>query len=168
MLNQSSKGSNNQGNKTNKQNNRKYKTALCKHFNTPQGCSYGQKCQFAHGNSDLRPNINQFATMIQNQNNMLNYKIAKCKNWERDGVCKYGSFCSFAHGDKEIRSKNENLYQIGPFPIMMPFNNDMNSIGVMKDNPNFNIIQQIMPGVMEQNMMYSSEKNNNNENNQAN
>ena len=27
---------------------------MCKHFNTPQGCSYGDKCQFAHGPQDLR------------------------------------------------------------------------------------------------------------------
>lgn len=32
----------------------KYKTTMCKHYNTQKGCSYGEKCQFAHGDSDLR------------------------------------------------------------------------------------------------------------------
>ena len=29
--------------------NPRYKTALCKNFNSDQGCQYGEKCQFAHG-----------------------------------------------------------------------------------------------------------------------
>ncbi len=172
MLNQSKQDTKNPENGTNKQNNRKYKTTLCKHFQTPQGCSYGYKCQFAHGNNDLRLNNTQFAPMIKIQNNMLNYKVAKCKNWERDGVCKYGSLCTFAHGDKEVRSKNENLYQIGPFPLMMPFNFDMNSMGMMPNNQDFYNIQQMVPGAMSQNMMGISAPNekmqNNNENMQGN
>lgn len=33
----------------------KYKTMLCKHFETNKGCSFGDKCQFAHGAAELRP-----------------------------------------------------------------------------------------------------------------
>lgn len=32
-----------------------YKTRLCNKFNTPEGCRFGEKCHFAHGESDLRP-----------------------------------------------------------------------------------------------------------------
>ena len=149
MLNPSFQERNNGNNANNKLINRKYKTSLCKHYLSPQGCSYGQKCQFAHGEYELRNNNSQFAPIIKTQDNILNYKIAKCKNWERDGVCKYGSLCTFAHGDKEVRSKDENLYQIGPFPIMIPYNFDMNAMK-MPCNPNFNNIQQMVPGVMEQ------------------
>ena len=35
-------------------NPQKYKTMLCKHFSSPKGCSFGDKCQFAHGVNDLR------------------------------------------------------------------------------------------------------------------
>ena len=88
---------------------------MCKHFNTPQGCSYGDKCHFAHGPQDLRSfpgqgnqgmgggDMNQ-GGQGKNQKNPLNYKIVKCKNFEKDGTCKYGSHCTFAHGDKDLRS----------------------------------------------------------------
>ncbi|KAJ4977821.1 hypothetical protein NE237_008601 [Protea cynaroides] len=32
-----------------------YKTKLCNRYNTPEGCRFGDKCHFAHGESDLRP-----------------------------------------------------------------------------------------------------------------
>ena len=116
-------------------NNSRYKTILCKHFNTPQGCSYGDKCQFAHGQNELRQIDNK---MIQNpmnrinnnQKNALNYKIVKCKNWEKDRTCKYGVHCTFAHGDEEVRSKSDNLYQMQPGMGVMvqPFMFDMNAM----------------------------------------
>jgi hypothetical protein len=28
---------------------------LCKHFETSKGCSFGDKCQFAHGAAELKP-----------------------------------------------------------------------------------------------------------------
>lgn len=31
-----------------------YKTKLCNRFNTPEGCRFGDRCHFAHGESDLR------------------------------------------------------------------------------------------------------------------
>lgn len=37
-------------------NPNKYKTMLCKHFETNKGCSFGDKCQFAHGAAELRAN----------------------------------------------------------------------------------------------------------------
>ena len=64
------------------QNNVRYKTMMCKHYNTTQGCSYGEKCQFAHGPQDLRPFNGQMLNQDQmktNQKNPLNYKIVKCK-----------------------------------------------------------------------------------------
>jgi hypothetical protein len=158
-------------------NNPRYKTTLCKHYDTPQGCSYGDKCQFAHGRNEIRLNNSQFAPMIKNQNSMLNYKIVKCKNWEKDGTCKYGVHCTFAHGDNELRNKNDNLYQIGPFPVIVPYNYDMNTMGMMmQPNINFGQMPQMMPGNMGQSplvmgmMMPSNEnmQNNNNENHQGN
>ena len=97
---------------------------MCKHYNTPQGCTYGDKCQFAHGPQELRqyfPNMLNEGSMdmSKNQKNFINYKIVKCKNFEKDGTCKYGIHCTFAHGDNDLRNKVENLYQIQPNMQMM-------------------------------------------------
>ena len=102
---------------------------MCKHYNTSQGCSYGDKCQFAHGPQDLRSfsgqmGQNQMGDMSQgqqqkSQKNPLNYKIVKCKNFEKDGTCKYGTHCTFAHGANDLRSKADNYTQLQPNPNMM-------------------------------------------------
>ena len=99
---------------------------MCKHYNTPQGCSYGDKCQFAHGPQELRTyNANLFnqenpMDITKTQKNLLNYKIVKCKNWEKDRTCKYGDRCTFAHGDDELRNKNENIFQMPNMNLMYP------------------------------------------------
>ncbi len=36
----------------------KYKTMLCKHYETTKGCVYKDKCQFAHGAQELRSHFN--------------------------------------------------------------------------------------------------------------
>ena len=144
---------------------------MCKHYNTPQGCSYGDKCQFAHGAQELRLNTGGAMTQ-QNKNktnNMLNYKIVKCKNWEKDKTCKYGAHCTFAHGDQELRNKNDNLcqmntgfpmmvpmmYDMSGMPMMMPQNTDMMQMQMMGQNP---LMMNMMP------INKNIENNNNNDN----
>ena len=34
--------------------NNKYKTSMCKHYDTDKGCQAGDKCQYAHGIHELR------------------------------------------------------------------------------------------------------------------
>ena len=131
-------------------NNPRYKTSLCKHFDTPQGCSYGEKCQFAHGSSELRINNPQGFHMMPNnpskiQNSLYNYKIVKCKNFEKDGTCKYGDHCTFAHGDKDLRSKTENMYSMNPNPMfMMPMVMDMPFMMPPPQGMDMNQLQQMM------------------------
>ena len=125
---------------------------LCKHFNTPQGCSYGEKCQFAHGERELKHvdgnmlTQNYVMQMNNKQKDAINYKIVKCKNWEKDKTCKYGAHCTFAHGDSELRNKSDNLMQMQtsmgmglmfPPPMMM----DMNTM--MQMNPQMQGMQVI-------------------------
>ena len=157
---------------------------MCKHFNTPQGCSYGDKCQFAHGAEELKqynngkissPNMFQ---MNNKQNNMLNYKIVKCKNWEKDKSCKYGAHCTFAHGDEELRNKADNLYQMNPqnvgmvFPAYMidmsqmqqikPTQSQINQINQMNQIGQINMSPMMM-GMNNANFMQQQQINNNGE-----
>jgi hypothetical protein len=97
-------------------NSNKFKTVLCKHFGQNGTCSYGDKCQFAHGFQELKnPNMSlgnmvipDTTTKVKTVPNPNNFKIVKCKNWETSGTCSYGSVCTFAHGDNEIRTKVDN------------------------------------------------------------
>jgi len=43
-----------QNNQGSQQNSGKYKTMLCRHFETTKGCMHKDKCQFAHGTDELR------------------------------------------------------------------------------------------------------------------
>ena len=104
-------------------NPQKYKTMLCKHFSSPKGCSFGDKCQFAHGVNDLRtsnglpisnPQIPNNTSQDKKSLNLQNYKIVKCKYWEKDHNCRYGSLCTFAHGDEELRTKSDNMLSNQP------------------------------------------------------
>jgi len=49
----------NQNNQGSGQNSGKYKTMLCRHFETTKGCMHKDKCQFAHGTDDLRSSNNK-------------------------------------------------------------------------------------------------------------
>ena len=109
--------------------NPRYKTTLCKKYIQTQSCPYGEKCQFAHGEQELRPPNPQIPNNLlynpgmgnKGNNNYLNYKIVKCKNWEKDKTCKYGLHCTYAHGEEELRNKADNLYQMNQgFSVMMP------------------------------------------------
>ena len=59
--------------------NPRYKTSLCKNFNSDHGCQYGDKCQFAHGTGELRPapNMGGIPGMIKPmqkiQKNIINF-----------------------------------------------------------------------------------------------
>jgi hypothetical protein len=41
------------------QNTGRFKTMLCRHFETSKGCMHKDKCQFAHGPEDLRSSGNK-------------------------------------------------------------------------------------------------------------
>ena len=146
------------------QGNSRYKTVLCKNFKANGSCPYGDKCQYAHGEQDLRPINSQAQNMMyamgmnsKNQNNMINYKIIKCKNYEKDKTCKYGIHCTYAHGDEELRNKADNLYQMNSaqYQFIMPM--DMAQMQQFMQNNQF-----IMPMQMNNQMNMNMNMNNNN------
>lgn len=58
----------------------KYKTELCRNWELTASCTYGDRCQYAHGAHELRP-------LFRN----VRYKTEPCRNFERDNFCTYGA-----------------------------------------------------------------------------
>ena len=120
--------------------NNKYKSALCKNYESPIGCSYKDKCQFAHGIEELRAaslaNFGNPLEQLSSMNkmpNISNYKTIQCKNYQKEGVCKYGNVCTFAHGEVDTRSKNQNTSVLSSFSVgsemgMNPYMSMMNPV----------------------------------------
>lgn len=77
----------------------KYKTELCKKFQSTGQCPYGYKCRFAHGKEEL---------VVKNQGK--NYKKRFCKSFHEKGYCPYGSRCNFRHYEKTFSQTNLSYY----------------------------------------------------------
>uniref|UniRef100_M4B1E3 C3H1-type domain-containing protein n=1 Tax=Hyaloperonospora arabidopsidis (strain Emoy2) TaxID=559515 RepID=M4B1E3_HYAAE len=79
--------------------NNLYKTELCKHYTDNGSCRYGPKCQFAHGEDELRGVLRH-----------PKYKTTRCKAFLSTGKCLYGSRCRFIHtrypGEEDQRFVN--------------------------------------------------------------
>lgn len=67
--------------------NELYKTEICRSYAETGGfCKYGAKCQFAHGDVELRP-----------VRRHPRYKTKLCRNFVTTGKCPYDSRCRFIH-----------------------------------------------------------------------
>ncbi|OZJ06643.1 hypothetical protein BZG36_00350 [Bifiguratus adelaidae] len=73
-----------------------YKTELCRGWEETGTCRYGRKCQYAHGEAELRP--------VQRHRK---YKTQICKTYWETGACPYGVRCTFIHG--EVSKANKNI-----------------------------------------------------------
>ncbi|KAI0067753.1 hypothetical protein BV25DRAFT_1867550 [Artomyces pyxidatus] len=70
-------------------NNRKlglYKTELCRSWEEKGACRYGPKCQFAHGEDEIRK-----------VSRHPKYKTEICRTFWVSGSCPYGKRCCFIH-----------------------------------------------------------------------
>lgn len=67
----------------------RYKTELCRGFQETGSCKYGSKCQFAHGEAELRGLYRH-----------PKYKTEPCRTFYNFGYCPYGSRCHFIHEDR--------------------------------------------------------------------
>lgn len=63
-----------------------YKTELCRTYEDNGSCRYGTRCQFAHGEEELRPVARH-----------PRYKSEICKAFHTTGMCSYGQRCRFIH-----------------------------------------------------------------------
>ncbi|EIE20804.1 hypothetical protein COCSUDRAFT_9841, partial [Coccomyxa subellipsoidea C-169] len=61
-------------------------TELCRSWKESGSCRYGSKCQFAHGEKELKP--------VQRH---PKYKTEPCRQFATTGACPYGSRCRFIH-----------------------------------------------------------------------
>lgn len=100
----------------------KFKTQMCKHFQTDGECPLRQYCQFAHGPEELRqpndPLPKQFGKTALGAVHS-NYKTEPCKYMEETGECKFGDGCSFYHDDKERRQLIDPLPNL-PEGVTLP------------------------------------------------
>lgn len=90
-------------------NNRKlglYKTELCRSWEEKGTCRYGTKCQFAHGEDELRkvqrhPKVRHiFLKLSLNLELTIfvaQYKTEICRTFWVSGSCPYGKRCCFIH-----------------------------------------------------------------------
>ena len=67
-------------------NSELYKTELCATFIRYGSCPYGKKCQFAHGDHDLKA-----------VDRPPKWRSKPCQNWLRTGTCAYNERCCFRH-----------------------------------------------------------------------
>uniref|UniRef100_A0A3Q3IRG9 mRNA decay activator protein ZFP36 n=1 Tax=Monopterus albus TaxID=43700 RepID=A0A3Q3IRG9_MONAL len=93
------------------QSSNRYKTELCRGFQETGSCKYGNKCQFAHGEAELRG-------MYRHPK----YKTEPCRTFYNFGYCPYGSRCHFIHEEKISggplpSAKFQNQQQLTPTEI---------------------------------------------------
>jgi len=69
-----------------------YKTEMCNKWLERGECPYGSKCQFAHGEAELRQGEKHLDSR---------YKQSVCRNFHEKGSCPYGKRCRFIHNETE-------------------------------------------------------------------
>ncbi|CAB3398051.1 unnamed protein product [Caenorhabditis bovis] len=70
-----------------------YKTELCRSWMDHGRCNYGERCQYAHGESEKRPVPRH-----------PKYKTEACQSFHQTGYCPYGPRCHFIHNENTDRS----------------------------------------------------------------
>ncbi|GKB72850.1 mRNA decay activator protein ZFP36L2-like protein [Tanacetum coccineum] len=93
-----------------------FKTELCLSYLEKSGfCRYGTKCQFAHGNKELRQSPVTYKTVLQK---------TPCK-YRLSGTCAFGSKCRFLHYETSP-SKSSSVPSISPFKLDEPTISNVN------------------------------------------
>ena len=70
----------------------RYKTELCRTYEESGVCKYGSKCQFAHGEEEVR-----------GLHRHPRYKTEPCRTFHTAGFCPYGARCHFIHNADEMQ-----------------------------------------------------------------
>ncbi|KAK0171778.1 hypothetical protein PV328_005184 [Microctonus aethiopoides] len=113
----------------------RYKTELCRPFEESGICKYGDKCQFAHGYTELR-----------NLTRHPKYKTELCRTFHTIGFCPYGPRCHFIHNFEEARIHNQKVSaQLGSAqPNIIGLNPLLNpNVGGVSLNVNISLLEQL-------------------------
>ncbi|KAL7825102.1 hypothetical protein AOLI_G00323090 [Acnodon oligacanthus] len=78
----------------------RYKTELCRSYQEHGSCKYGGKCQFAHGEAELRGLYRH-----------PKYKTEACRTFYNFGYCPYGARCHFIHEEKAAERRAQQQQQ---------------------------------------------------------
>ena len=113
------------------ENQKKYRTELCKYYEINGRCKFGENCIFAHGKNNLRENLCKKS----------GYKKRPCVNFFDKGYCMYGNRCQFSHDLKfdNNLNKDESLN----FSYKMFFNKLINTSKENNDEENKKNIMKI-------------------------
>lgn len=82
---------------------------MCRKWTKTGTCPYGDKCQFAHGKSEL------ISKKIRNPH----YKSKPCNSFHTKGFCTYGSRCKFIHD--EIKDSSDEDVGSSYFQKLLAF-----------------------------------------------
>ena len=107
----------------------RYKTELCRSFKENGICKYGEKCQFAHGEPEVR-NINRHPK----------FKTELCRTFHISGYCPYGPRCHFVHDSVESRK----LHNRQPLEIQTADTTDKLSLSESSDLDFFALNDEII------------------------
>ncbi|CAL1696384.1 unnamed protein product [Somion occarium] len=86
-----------------------YKTELCRSWEEKGSCRYGSKCQFAHGEEELRK--------VQRH---PKYKTEICRTFWVSGSCPYGKRCCFIHTELPANGVAPGADGAPPPPVVNP------------------------------------------------
>mmetsp|Transcript_6478 Transcript_6478/g.11492 ORF Transcript_6478/g.11492 Transcript_6478/m.11492 type:complete len:853 (-) Transcript_6478:202-2760(-) len=79
----------------------KVKTELCRFFNTPKGCVFGDKCNYAHGENELKFN----KLLDLEAAGLVDVEIFRChvcSTWVATGACPFDQRCTRLHDPRVI------------------------------------------------------------------
>jgi len=88
-----------------------YKTRLCLKWEQMGECSFGDRCNFAHGRQELRHQFTsiEVSEAWRTQPQPIHTKAGSlktrlCSKYHQFGICPYADKCKFAHGYQELAS----------------------------------------------------------------
>ena len=114
-------------------NQTRYKTEICRSFEESGQCKYGEKCQFAHGQDEIRQT-----------NRHPKYKTQMCRTFHSWGFCPYGPRCHFIHNeDAETLEIARGLSPLSP--SCSPLSSSPTSFLFFNDEDPFPIRDQSIP-----------------------
>ena len=87
----------------------RYRTELCHNFQEHGFCKYGNKCQFAHFQHELRPVTRH-----------RKYKTAMCHTYHVTGLCRYGTRCHFIHDQQDLHQDSTMCTATATSPLVSP------------------------------------------------